>query len=176
MILFWLVLKLEIISYRVIISLEGFWFLLQDFYWRFYFCMVKYLNFHNSSSFALRYFLNVNGKVTVWHTPWRIFFGGSQCVLIKFPNESPSSQLMCSSRCSLHSSTTLLSHMLCPKLLSFHLYRWAKGMALLSSNGKHFGSLQHFNFLIDIIKRNCDEPIKMSCCNKKKLNLGGTCH
>jgi hypothetical protein len=32
MILFWLVLKLEIISYRVIISLEGFWFLLQEFF------------------------------------------------------------------------------------------------------------------------------------------------
>jgi len=28
--------------------------------------MVKYLNFHNSS-FALRYFFNVNGKATVWH-------------------------------------------------------------------------------------------------------------
>jgi hypothetical protein len=31
--------------------------------------MVKYLNFHNSSSFALRYFFNVNGKAIVWHTP-----------------------------------------------------------------------------------------------------------
>jgi hypothetical protein len=30
--------------------------------------MVKYLNFHNSS-FALRYFLNVNGKATMWNTP-----------------------------------------------------------------------------------------------------------
>jgi hypothetical protein len=29
--IFWLVLKLEI-SYRVIISLEGFWFLLEDFF------------------------------------------------------------------------------------------------------------------------------------------------
>jgi len=29
--------------------------------------MVKlYLSFHNSSSFALRYFLNVNGKAIVW--------------------------------------------------------------------------------------------------------------
>jgi hypothetical protein len=81
-----------------------------------------------------------------WYTPCWIFLGGSQCVLIKFPNEYPSSQLMCSSRCSLDSSTTLLSCMLCPKLLSFHLYRWVKGMALLSSNGNHFGSLQHFKF------------------------------
>jgi hypothetical protein len=31
--------------------------------------MVKYLNFHNSS-FALRYFFNVNGKAMVWHNPW----------------------------------------------------------------------------------------------------------
>ncbi len=76
-------------------------------------------------------------------------FWGSQCVLIKFPNESSSSQLMCSSRCSLHSSTTLLSHMLCPKLISFHLYRGAKGMALLSSNGNHFGSLQRFKFFVN---------------------------
>jgi hypothetical protein len=27
--------------------------------------MVKYLSFHNSSSFALRYFFNVNGKAIV---------------------------------------------------------------------------------------------------------------
>jgi hypothetical protein len=74
---------------------------------------------------------------------------GSQCVLIKFPNESPSSQLMCSSRCSLDSSTTLLSRMLCPKLLSFHVCRWARGMVLLSSNGNHFGSLQHFKFFVN---------------------------
>ncbi len=46
--IFQLVLKLKI-SYRVnMIS----WRI----YWRLYFCMVKYLNFHNSS-FALRYFL-----------------------------------------------------------------------------------------------------------------------
>jgi hypothetical protein len=100
------------------------------------------------------------------------FLGGSQCVLIRFPNQSPSSQLMCSSRCSLDSSTTLLSHMLCPKLISFHLYSWVKGMALLSSNGNHFGSLQHFKFQIIIIKTTCDGPIKMSCCNKKKVELG----
>jgi hypothetical protein len=35
MTIFWLVLKLEIISYyRVIIYLEGFWFLLEDFFLR----------------------------------------------------------------------------------------------------------------------------------------------
>jgi hypothetical protein len=39
-------------------NLEGFWFLLEDFFLgRLYFCLVKYLSFHNSSSFALRYFL-----------------------------------------------------------------------------------------------------------------------
>ncbi len=35
--------------------LEGFWFLLKDFFWGLYFGMVKYLNFHNSS-FTLIYF------------------------------------------------------------------------------------------------------------------------
>jgi hypothetical protein len=53
--IFWLVLKLEI-SYRVLISLEGFWFLLEDFFEGYIFCMVKYLSFHNSS-LALRHFL-----------------------------------------------------------------------------------------------------------------------
>jgi hypothetical protein len=53
---FWLVLKLEI-SYRVLIYLEGFWFLFEDFFEDDIFCMVKYLSFHNSSSFASRYFL-----------------------------------------------------------------------------------------------------------------------
>ncbi len=47
-----------------LVSFRGFLF-----FWRLYFCMVKYLNFHNSSSFALRYFFNVNGKAIVWHTP-----------------------------------------------------------------------------------------------------------
>ncbi len=43
------------IIYRVIIYLEGFWFLSEEIFWRLYFCMVKsYLSFHNSS-FALRY-------------------------------------------------------------------------------------------------------------------------
>ncbi len=64
---FWPVLKLEI-SYRVMIC----WRTLVSFrgtFWRFYFCMVEYLSFHNSS-FALRYLLfNVNGKAGVWHTP-----------------------------------------------------------------------------------------------------------
>jgi hypothetical protein len=64
--IFWLLLKLEIIyrvilSWRILVSFRGF-------FWRLYFCMVKYLHFHNSS-FALRYVFNVNGKATVWHTP-----------------------------------------------------------------------------------------------------------
>jgi hypothetical protein len=55
--IFWLVLKLEI-SYRVIIYLEGFWFPLEDFLKiKYIFAMMKYLSFHNSSSFALRSFL-----------------------------------------------------------------------------------------------------------------------
>ncbi len=49
--------------------LGAFWLLLEDFFWRLYFCMVKYLNFYDSS-FALRYFFNVNGKATMWHTPY----------------------------------------------------------------------------------------------------------
>jgi hypothetical protein len=54
--IFCVVLKLET-SYRVIIYLEGFWFLLEDFLKiRYIFAMVKYLSFRNSS-FALRYFL-----------------------------------------------------------------------------------------------------------------------
>ncbi len=50
--IFWLVSKLEISYYRVIIS----WKILvsfRGFFRRLYFCMVKYLSFHNSS-FALR--------------------------------------------------------------------------------------------------------------------------
>jgi hypothetical protein len=51
--IFWLVLNLEIsykvrISWTVLVSFRGF-------FWRLYFCMVKYLNFHNFS-FALKYF------------------------------------------------------------------------------------------------------------------------
>jgi hypothetical protein len=55
--IFGLVLKLEISYNRVII----FWFRIlvsfRGFFWRLFFCMVKYLSFHNSSSSALRYFL-----------------------------------------------------------------------------------------------------------------------
>ncbi len=61
----WLVLKLEI-SYRINNILNDFGFFSRIF-WRLYFCMVKYLSFHNSS-FALKYFFNVNGKAKVWHT------------------------------------------------------------------------------------------------------------
>jgi hypothetical protein len=51
-------------------NLEGFWFRLEDlFFWgQDFFCLVKYLSFHNSS-FALRYFLNINGKATMCDTP-----------------------------------------------------------------------------------------------------------
>ncbi len=57
--LFWLVLKLEISYNRVIII---FWRILvsfRRFFEDYYFCMVKYLSFHNSS-FALRYIFKVN--------------------------------------------------------------------------------------------------------------------
>ncbi len=54
MMIFWLlVLKLEISYNRLIISLEGFWFLLEDFWKIIYVCMVQYLSLYNSS-FALR--------------------------------------------------------------------------------------------------------------------------
>jgi hypothetical protein len=59
-------LKLEI-SCRVMV----FWRILVSFeecFWRLCFCMVKYLNFQNSS-FCLKTLLNVNGNATVWHTP-----------------------------------------------------------------------------------------------------------
>ncbi len=52
--IFWLMLKLEI-KYRVIISWKIF-VSFRGFFGRLYFCMVKYLSFHNSS-FALRCFL-----------------------------------------------------------------------------------------------------------------------
>jgi hypothetical protein len=44
------------ISYRVIIYLEGFLVSFRGFFWRLgiYFWMVKYLSFHNSSSFAFK--------------------------------------------------------------------------------------------------------------------------
>ncbi len=32
-----------------------------------FFCMVKYLNFHNSSFFCLKILFNVNGKDPIWH-------------------------------------------------------------------------------------------------------------
>jgi hypothetical protein len=68
--IFWLVLKLEI-SYKIIIS-SRIWFSFRGFFWRLYFCMVKYLSFHNSS-FYLKILLNVNGKPIVWHTPCFLF-------------------------------------------------------------------------------------------------------
>jgi len=52
--------------------LKDFGYFFRGFFWRFYFCMVKYLSFRHSS-FALRYF-NVNGKATMWHTPCLFWF------------------------------------------------------------------------------------------------------
>ncbi len=53
--IFWLVLRLEI-SYRVMISQRDFGFFQRIFVEDLYFCMLKYLSFHNSS-FALHYSL-----------------------------------------------------------------------------------------------------------------------
>ncbi len=55
--IFWLVFKLEI-SYNI---LKDFGFVQTTFLEDYIFAMVKYLSFHNSS-FALRYYFNVNGK------------------------------------------------------------------------------------------------------------------
>ncbi len=66
--IFWLVLKLEInynrvmISRRIFVSFRGFF---EDYI----FCMVKYLNFHNST-FALRYFVMFLKRPPNW------FFSG----------------------------------------------------------------------------------------------------
>jgi hypothetical protein len=65
---FCLVLRLEI-SYRVIIISWRILVFFQSIFWRLYFCMVKYLSFHNSSFFCLKILFNVNGKAKVWHTP-----------------------------------------------------------------------------------------------------------
>jgi hypothetical protein len=59
--IFWLVLKLEILVIQLQ-YLEGFWFLSEDFFFfgrLYYFCMLKYLSFHNSSFAFLRYNCNV---------------------------------------------------------------------------------------------------------------------
>ncbi len=74
--IFWLVLKLEIsyrvmISWRILVSFRGF-------FWRLYFRMGKYLNFHNSSS-CLQILFNVNGKATMWHTPCYYFLFSYMC-------------------------------------------------------------------------------------------------
>ncbi len=50
---FWLVLKLEI-SCRVIIKLEGFGFFFKRIFSTLYFCVVKYLSFHNSSIITVK--------------------------------------------------------------------------------------------------------------------------
>jgi len=53
--IFWLVFKVEI-SYRVNDILEGILVSFRGVFQRLYHCIVKYLNFHNSS-FASRYFV-----------------------------------------------------------------------------------------------------------------------
>jgi hypothetical protein len=68
--IFRLVLKLEIsyrtmISWRILVSFRGF-------FWRLYFCMVKYFNFHNF--FCLQILFNVNGNATVTHPLFFLIF------------------------------------------------------------------------------------------------------
>jgi len=76
--MFWLVLKLEI-SYRVVI----FWRILvyfREFFEDYIFAMVKYLSFHNSSSFALRHFfygqtyIQIIGLSLEYVVVWTLFF------------------------------------------------------------------------------------------------------
>jgi hypothetical protein len=50
--IFGFVLELEI-SYRVIIYLEGFWFLLEDFFGRLYVCMIIYIYIYR---YRIKYF------------------------------------------------------------------------------------------------------------------------
>jgi hypothetical protein len=65
MMIFCLVFKLEISYNRVVIS-PRIWFSFSGVFLKvIYFCMVNYLSFYNSSSFALTYLFNVNGKLTV---------------------------------------------------------------------------------------------------------------
>ncbi len=61
-----LVIRVMIISWRILVSFKGFF---EDYifaWWNYI------LSFHNSS-FCLKIHLNVNGKATVWHTPCFVF-------------------------------------------------------------------------------------------------------
>jgi hypothetical protein len=50
--------------------------------------MVKYLSFHNSSSFALRLIFNVNGKAKVCHVSfWTWIASGHQLNKYHFPSD-----------------------------------------------------------------------------------------
>lgn len=62
--------------------------------------------------------------------------------------------------------TSVWSHMLCPRLSSFQLYRWAKREGTLSSKyNSVLGSLRSFIFF-------GGRPIKMTHCKKWKVELG----
>jgi hypothetical protein len=96
--IFWFVLKLEISCYRVIIiswrilaSFRGFF---EDWV---YFCMVKYLSFHNNFFFCLQILLKkVIGKATVLHTPC--------CRSLEVVLDRESFQIGCCSTAWLHAS------------------------------------------------------------------------
>jgi hypothetical protein len=80
-------------------------------------------------------FWGKGGRAGIEFFDFLLFPSSSQCVPQDVPN-----------------STTLLSHMLCPKLSSFILYSWAKGHALhLPTKSSILGSLQNFNcfFVMD---------------------------
>jgi hypothetical protein len=97
--IFWRMLKPEIsyrviISWRILVPLRGF------FEEEYIFCMVKYLSFHNSC-FALIYFFNVNGKATVWHTPysfsifnWFKSFMGDWQIIVQISMSTQLSQVL----------------------------------------------------------------------------------
>jgi len=74
---------------------------------------------------------------------------------------------MCNSIFS-QNSTTILPHMLCPKLSSFHLYSWAKGelLHLPIEIILVWGAFEVSVFI-------CDGPIKMVIATKKEVELGG---
>jgi hypothetical protein len=90
------------------------------------------------------------------------FFHGLLWVPIRFSLCS-----LCSQR--VPNSTSLYSHMFCPKSSPSHLYRWAKGTTLfLSIESSILGSFRSFNFFFAMGQSN------WLIAEKKKLDFQGT--
>ncbi len=89
-------------------------------------------------------------------------------VSMKFPRGSPSSQCVPQY---VSNSTTLLSPMLCPKVLPFLTYiaRPMGRHSILQQQTFILGSVQSFSFFF------CDGPIKVTLCNQKN-QLENTLH